>query len=168
MFILIPKFAADGFYFDDDKIDIIEKLIGFADRIDEGSASNVIVQAVQIVDEMINMSDKRKEIIMSMTGKTYWNMLGSTKYPDLYKVAKPVMEMVCSSATAERVWSLYRCIHSRLRNRLTNDCVNKLAFLYTKSVLLDNIDMNDYVADEGAILRENDLEDEDLLNVFNT
>ena len=60
-------------------------------------------------------------------------------------------EMICSSATAERT-STFKFIHSRLRNRLTNERVRKLVFLYTNYVLLDNKDKNDYILEDGAVL----------------
>ena len=73
------------------------------------------------------------------------------------KFAK-IVEMISSSATSERTWSIFRFIHNRLRNRLTNDRVKKLVFLYTNSVLLDNVDKNNYVLSE---VNEDDDEDFD-------
>ena len=60
--------------------------------------------------------------------------------------------MICSSATAERVWSTFGFIHSRLRNRLTNERGKNLVFIYTNSLLLDTFDKNDYIAEDGAFL----------------
>lgn len=58
-----------------------------------------------------------------MSSKNYWNFVGAFKYQALYKVAQPIVEMICSAATAERTWSVFRFIHSRLRNRLSNERV---------------------------------------------
>lgn len=70
--------------------------------------------------------------------------------------------MVCSSAASERIWSIYRFIHSRLRNRLGNLKVEKLAFIYVNCAILDKADNTDYISDEGgAILTGIDYEEDE-------
>lgn len=66
--------------------------------------------------------------------------------------------MICSSAMSERVWSIYRFVHSRLRNRLVNEKVEKLVFIYVNCAILDQNDHMDYVLHEGAILNGTDYE----------
>ena len=88
-----------------------------------------------------------------MSSKSYWSVIGRQKYPALQKIAQPIAEMIALSATSERVWSIFKFIHSRLRNRLTNERVRKLVFIYTNSILFDSLDKNDYVL-EGAILSD--------------
>jgi len=41
-----------------------------------------------------------------MTAKNYWIILGRDKYPALYEIAKPINEMICSSAIAEQLGQL--------------------------------------------------------------
>jgi hypothetical protein len=53
---------------------------------------------------------------------------------------------------SEHVWSIYRFIHSLLRNRLANEKVKKLAFIYMNCAILDSDDQTDYIADFGAVL----------------
>ena len=55
-------------------------------------------------------------------------------------------------------------IHSRLRNRLTNERGKNLVFIYTNSLLLDTFDKNDYIAEDGAFLSE--VECEELIDDY--
>jgi hypothetical protein len=60
--------------------------------------------------------------------------------------------MTCSSAASERVWSIYRFIHSRLHNRLANEKVKKLAFIYVNCAILDTDDQTDYMISELLLM----------------
>lgn len=159
-YLLTPQHAAEGHYFDEDKINIMGCVAEFSSKIDPDIADLVQDQMIAFVDDMSTLQNKQKEIIFKMTGKSYWNIIGQRKYPALAKVAVGICNMICSSATAERVWSTFRFIHSRLRNRLTNERVKKLVFIYINSVLLDEIDKNDYIMEEGALLSEIECDDQ--------
>ena len=62
------------------------------------------------------------------TALQYWQIDGIS-YPVLSKEAIKVFSMVTSSASSEREFSSMAFIHSKLRNRLGNDKVNKLIFI---------------------------------------
>ena len=158
-YILTPKHAAEGFYFDDDKMDIIISVQEFAEKISPRDAETIELEFMSYLEDMNKLTDRRRELIFKMSAKTYWNVVGRDKYPALFKMAQPIVEMIASSAISERVWSIFKFIHSRLRNRLTNERVKKLVFLYTNSVLMDINDKNDYILDEGAILSEIECEE---------
>ena len=49
--------------------------------------------------------------------------------PELQRVAVIVLSMSCSSSATERNWKKFDWIHSKRRNRLTWDHVNKLVKL---------------------------------------
>jgi hypothetical protein len=49
--------------------------------------------------------------------------------------------------------------HSGSFNRLTNERIKKLVFIYTNCVLLDATDKNDYILEDGAVITGNDCED---------
>jgi len=151
-YMLTPKYAADGFYFDEDKTDIISTASEYANKVAPTIADKVQDEMIAFIEEMSLLTEKRKETIYKMNAKQYWNIVGRQKYPAVFEVAQPIVEMICSSATAERTWSTFRFIHSRLRNRLTNERVKKLVFIYTNSVLMDTKDKNDYILEEGAVL----------------
>lgn len=107
---------------------------------------------------MSSLSDLHRETIRKMTSREYWQIQGNREYPALNLVAAAVNEMQPTSAASERIWSIYRFIHSCLRNRLSNEKVEKLVFLYVNCAILDEADPNDYILDEGALLTENDCE----------
>ncbi|XP_065654670.1 uncharacterized protein LOC136081292 [Hydra vulgaris] len=152
-FILTPKNAAEGFYLNEGKTDFITATVEFANKIKPEIADTSEDELIAFIGEMAALPERRKETIFKMNAQNYWNIIGRDKYPALYEIARPVNEMICSSATAERAWSTFRFIHSRLRNRLTNER-EKLLFLYTNSVPMDTNDKTDYILEEGAILNE--------------
>ena len=158
-YMFTPKYAANGFFFDENQIDIIGYAKEFTRKIDPASADDVHQEMLSFITKMSTLPPKHKEIIFEMDAKTYWNVFGRRDFPSLFKVAKPIVEMICSSAAAERTWSTFRFIHSRLRNRLTNERVEKLVFIYTNCVLLDEKDKNDYILEEGAVITGNDCEE---------
>lgn len=157
--MLTPKYAANGFYFDDDQIEIMGFAKNFALKINSTAAENVCEEMVAYVTKMSTLPEKQQEIIFQMSAKSYWSIIGRREFPALYEVAKPIVEMICSSATSERTWSTFKFIHSRLRNRLTNERVSKLVFLYTNCVVLDEKDKNDYILESGAVLSGNDCDE---------
>ena len=73
-----------------------------------------------------------------------------THYPFLAQIALRLFTIPTSSAAAERVWSIYSFIHSKRRNRLGIQKVEKLVFIYINHCLLDNIDLNDYIGDDDV------------------
>jgi hAT family C-terminal dimerisation region len=158
-FILNPQYAAKGFYFGDDQTDFMGLAREFALRISPATAQKVHEEMIAFVTKMSTLPPKRAEIIFPMSAKNYWSTIGRRDYPALYEVAKPIVEMICSSAIAERIWSTFKFIHSRLRNRLTDERVRKLVFIYTNCVMLDEKDKNDYILDEGALLSAIDCDD---------
>ena len=48
------------------------------------------------------------------------------KFPILFKVASRLFVVPTSSAASERIWSVYDFIHTKRRNRLSTDKVDKL------------------------------------------
>jgi hypothetical protein len=62
----------------------------------------------------------------------------------LGEIAVRLFTVPTSSAASERVWSIFSFIHSKRRNRLRNDKVEKLAYCYINYSLLDPEDPIDY------------------------
>eukprot|EP00644_Phytophthora_capsici_P006750 jgi/Phyca11/561897/estExt2_Genewise1.C_PHYCAscaffold_80174 len=60
-----------------------------------------------------------------------WWSVNRSEYPALFEIARRVFTMPTSSATAERSWSIYKYIHSKLRNQLLSETVQKLVFIYS-------------------------------------
>ena len=91
-----------------------------------------------------------KEEYFSIDGKSYWSQYGRKDYPLLSKVIAPLFTVPTSSAAAERVWSIFTWIHSKKRNRLAMDKVEKLAYIYVNSALLDSMDKTYYCEDPDS------------------
>lgn len=155
-YMLSPKFAAEGFYVDNDKIDIIQQVNKFVSSRYPGLGEKAEEEMVQFLSKMSSLQGSQKETIFKLDSKSYWNIFGRHEFPTLHLCAKSVNEMICSSAASERVWSIFRFIHSRLRNRLSNDKVEKLAFVYVNCAILDKHDQTDYLLDIGAELTGTD------------
>lgn len=158
-YMLTPIHAAEGFYFGEDQTDIIGYATKLAQKVNAEDVEIVGEEMLSFVTKMSTLSAKQRDVIFKMSDKNYWSIIGRREFPALYKVAKPIIEMICSSATSERTWSTFKFVHSRLRNRLTNEKVEKLVFLYTNCVLLDENDKTDYILEDGAVLSELDYED---------
>lgn len=159
-YMLCPKFAANGFYIDADAVDIFTHVNKFVEARHPGLGDTAEQEAMRFVSAMTTMTGPRKDTIMKMDAKCYWSVQGRKDYPTLYLCAKPVNEMVCSSAASERVWSIYRFIHTRLRNRLTNERVQKLAFIYINCAILDTEDDTNYMVENEILLNGTDYQDD--------
>jgi hAT family C-terminal dimerisation region len=159
-YMLTPKYAANGFYFDEDQTKIIGFAKNFSRRFNFEGAETVQEDMIAYVTKMSTLPTHLAEIVFQMSAKSYWNTIGRRDFPRLFEIAKPIVEMICSSATAERTWSTFKFVHSRLRNRLSNEKVQKLVFLYTNSVILDEKDKMDYILEDGAVINETDYENE--------
>lgn len=158
-YMLTPKHAANGFYFDDDQTAIVSSARDLALKINPLNADEVEMQMNDFITKVSTLPAKLQETTFKLSARTYWSTIGRRDFPALSEIAKPIVEMICSSATAERTWSTFKFIHSRLRNRLTNGRVEKLVFIYTNCVLLDEKDKNDYILEEGAVLSDQDCEE---------
>ena len=73
------------------------------------------------------------------------------------KIALRLFSSPTSSASSERVWSVYSFIHSKKRNRLGNKKIEMLAYIYINAALLDSKDFTDYTEE---------LEDENCINIL--
>lgn len=159
-YMFTPKFAAEGFYFDNDK-QIIGYAKAFALKNMPEIAEEVKREMISYVTTMSRLPESLRDTIFDMDARSYWSVFGRRDFPSLYKVAKPVTEMVCSSAASGRGWSTFKFIHTRLRNRLSNERVMKLVFLYTNCAMLDEIDKFDYIFEDGAVICGEDCEEND-------
>ncbi|EGZ21701.1 hypothetical protein PHYSODRAFT_329615 [Phytophthora sojae] len=61
----------------------------------------------------------------------WWSLETSNTYALVQEFAKLLLYIPTSSASSERSWSIHGFIHTKLRNRLTLERVNKLVFVYT-------------------------------------
>ena len=101
------KNAAEGLYLNEDKTDFITATVEFARMFKPEIADTAEDELIAFIGETAALPERRKETIFKMNARNYWNIIGRDKYPALYKIAKPINEMICSSATAERAWSTF-------------------------------------------------------------
>lgn len=157
-YILTPRFAADGHY-TEDKLGIMGKMREFSDSRFPENSNEVSPQLVRFVREIGQLPQQQKDLVYEISSLDYWETIGKEKYPALYPVAKIVCAMPCSSAAAERVWSIFGFVHKPLRNRLANDKVDKLVFLYVNAGLLDEKDKCDYILDYISTFTETEFDE---------
>lgn len=74
----------------------------------------------------------------SFNPRTWWLVHGRNKFPVLSKLACRIFAIPTSSASSERVWSVFSLIHTKKRCRLKNETVNKLVYVYINSQLKVN------------------------------
>lgn len=158
-YLLTPRFAMNGNFFTS-KEEVTSSIETFvATKDPEADAEAVLLEMTAYVAYMSTLTGSTKKMIENLTASQYWNGFGKEKFPLVFAYAKGINSMVCSSAGSERVWSIFRFIHTKLRNRLPPEKVDKLAFLYVNSAYLDDKDREDYVLNEYAELFEDDFED---------
>ncbi|OWY90404.1 hypothetical protein PHMEG_00041479, partial [Phytophthora megakarya] len=101
------------------------------------------------------------DIYTEMSGREYWYEHGRKRFPLLAPIAIRVLSVPTSSAATERVWSIYSFIWSKRRNRLSATTVEKLAFNYCNSSLLDDVDHEDCFDNSLDVLDMEDRNDDD-------
>ncbi|KAL0211061.1 hypothetical protein P9112_009359 [Eukaryota sp. TZLM1-RC] len=74
----------------------------------------------------LSLAGREKENFNAMI---WWQQFGYDA-PELQKLALQVVSQFVSASAVERLWSLHDWIHSKRRNRLTEERVNKLIAVY--------------------------------------
>ncbi len=152
---LFTPVGASAKWFNDD---YIQAKIRFKERVKHfyGDDQDKLKACEKEIQEfLVQMNDTElspclKEEYFSIDGKSYWSQYGRKDYPLLSKVIAPLFTVPTSSAAAERVWSIFTWIHSKKRNRLAMDKVEKLVYIYVNSALLDSMDKTDYFEDPDS------------------
>lgn len=160
-YLLTPKYAAANKFIDDEKATVMSSVRGFVLRRnpdDTQKADSTLQQMVRYVHEVETLRGDERLMVEGMKASEYWEIFGKQKFPLLYEVAKPINAMVCSSAASERTWNIFGFIHTPLRNRLVNDKVEKVVFLYVNSAILDEKDKTDYILEDMKIAGEDFLD----------
>lgn len=143
-YVLTPKFAASAAFLDD-KIEVIGIMKEYAKRNDPITAQETFDQMIEFVHDMTEMTCEKRRLVEGLSAAQFWDIYGQNKYPLVFKHAKKINSMSPSSAASERTWSILGFLHNSLRNKLTNDKVEKLAFLYVNGGSLDEEDQTNYI-----------------------
>ena len=59
-------------------------------------------------------------------------------------LAMKVLVQCATNSSSERNWSMYKYVHSTIRNRLLADRAKKLVYMYCNEKILSHIESNDY------------------------
>ena len=121
-------------------------------------AEAVVSEISSFVDCVVNVTGVAKENIINYPGKVWWNTIGREKFPILFKVASRLFVIPTSSAASERIWSVYDFIHTKRRNRLNTDKVDKLVSLHANASIEALLKKE---ADFARIMMEESLSDSD-------
>ena len=70
------------------------------------------------------------------------------------------MSIVPSAGASKRCWSTFGYIHNKSRNRLKNDRVNKLVFIYTNTKLLEDFEYKKAWFDRDKVPKGDNKDDE--------
>lgn len=159
-YMLTPVYAAKGFYFDGDQIDILGYVKELAEKTDPEAAETINRQMISYVTKMSTLPTKQEHVIFEMSARSYWNIIGRREFPLLFKIAKPIVEMICSSTAAEKAISTFKISNTRLRNCSSNDRIEKLAFIYANNAALDENDKNDYITEDETVVVTNQYRNE--------
>ena len=74
----------------------------------------------------------------------------------LGEIAVRIYSVPTSSASSERVWKVFSFIHSKRRNRLGNQKVEKLAYIYINHALADDINVK-FLEEEDVMMDAEEL-----------
>lgn len=148
-YMLTPSNALHNFYIDEDQLDIMGHIKSMATaRYGLEVGEKVLPELTAFINKMQNLNASRQQTLNNINAIDYWKLIGASEFPNLSKIGLNICGIPCSSAASERIWSTYRFIHTRLRNRLTNDKVEKLIFIYINASILDEFDSDDYFNDD--------------------
>lgn len=166
-YMLNPSMFGDPTMGNNDRRDAIRKLKDytvtfFSEVADQRACVN---QIHSYNSNFALMGAEEKSDYQEMTPSAYWSTFGITDYPQLSQIALRIYQVPTSSAASERVWKAFSFIHSKRRNRLKNKKVEKLAFIYVNSALLDKEDERDYFFDglDDSMFSEDDDDSDDVV-----
>lgn len=122
--------SLDGFH-DVDVIDIITQAADLAARLSlDGGDKLTYHQALVKFGEAKGIWSKtEKEKHAKFNSLDWWTL--SNRFPTLKSLALRILSISTSSACSERCWSVHAFIHTKRRNRLTPERVEKLVFIYS-------------------------------------
>ncbi|KAI3661953.1 hypothetical protein MP638_005994 [Amoeboaphelidium occidentale] len=158
--VLLDPNHQDILWDENDKVDTIKQIkshiqIMYRDLNEQVACTNELNRFLASWAD-IGDDEKQEYTLPAATVREYWSIYGKNKYPRLFRIAQRVFNVPTSSAASERIWKAFSFIHSKRRNRLKNETVEKLTYIYINSALLDTKDQRDYVTDEFGLEVEED------------
>lgn len=141
MTYLLDHTKSTSNYFGTAKIDTMMEIIQLAGHLgyDEQKRDGLNLELADFLTEKLGWSDEHRAIYYKSSPLQWWTWDGADKYPLLAPIAQRLFVIPTSSAASERSWSIFKFIHSARRNRLKNETVIKLAFIYSNQGSKDPI-----------------------------
>lgn len=106
--------------------------------VPEGKEDQVLMEYSEYVGKLGGFSDDHLWGDMTAHPINWWTLV-ARRYPLLSTIARQVLSIPSTSAASERNWSSFGFIHSKLRNRLGDDKVEKCVYLYWNIKILKQI-----------------------------
>lgn len=157
-YVLNPKTKGGLGMMGEDLEETYDNLRNFFDNDDE--INKEFDRFIQLVAEPSSAYARLFES-KSFDPRTWWLVHGKNKFSSLAKLACKVFAIPTSSASSERVWSVFNLIHSKKRCRLKNQTVNKLAYVYVNSQLV--VDQEEEASEIDYFLQQINGEDLDCI-----
>lgn len=131
--------AMDSKYLPGEDVKCLEALSKQAIEFGGEIFEKQVISEIQVFHRnMRELDEIHKENYRRISSSSFWVMHGHLKFPSLYKLSDFLFG-AASSAASERGWSIVGFVHSRLRNRLVNEKVDKIQFLMFNKMLQDAI-----------------------------
>ncbi|AQK94388.1 hAT transposon superfamily protein [Zea mays] len=141
-YFLNPHYSyADPSFFDVPKItegfiNCVETFYYHDDEMQE-QASNIELQKFQNREGPFSKKLARTFENFDYNPASWWRLYG-TETPALQKMATKILSLTASSSGCERNWSGFDGVHTKKRNRLTTDHLNKLVYIQFNNRLINN------------------------------
>ena len=130
-----------------DRIDTITQLHKYVTIIFGNESGDKFNQELnEFLTRLTLLDTKTKKEFCELARLHYWLICGRINSPMLAEFAICVYNTPVSNAASERAWSSFDFIHTKRRNKLLNEKVRKLVFIYTNYSMLDPKDNNDYLS----------------------
>ncbi|KAF4127060.1 hAT family C-terminal dimerization region [Phytophthora infestans] len=136
-FLLDPATSLDDFAGDDDE-NVDEQVCMLATRCGLITPANMAKLTAEILKFKFMKRRGGEDLRMKYleaSPRDYWGAKDEKNYPLLKKVAQMVFAVPTSSAASERAWSIFNHIHSKRRNRLSVEKVERLAYTVSTSTM---------------------------------
>ena len=75
-------------------------------------------------------SAKEKQAVKSYLPAMWWSIIGREAAPNLTHLAMRILSQTVSSSNCERNWTTFAMIHTKLRNRIKMENLEKLVFVH--------------------------------------
>lgn len=110
----------------DDRVKCIKEMSSF--RLKEGPFANLFVQ----------------QMAKEQPAWKWWMMNSGEYYSLLCSLSMKILEQCAANSSSERNWSMYKYVHSTVRNRLLVDRAEKLVYMFCNEKILQHIQSQGY------------------------